>query len=313
MKQLKQKIIRSFILHTLLLSFILAVINDGVDYFLERYVQEFGTAYLVLMLVLNLVLFCIAVALVGRSFYRRIKVFIDDEVHQQVAREHFLYSAIAHDLKTPMTVIKGYAQALMDDKIEEAKQKEIYGIIREKTDHAVILLNDLLTYSRLLHATSNPQEVVDPIDLSSVIVRLIADNYWMIEERAVHYELDVDGQFEFPILEMDFYRICENLLVNAIKHNPPGTSLKFGIQERDKDLLIYLADSGNEIQVDHLFGAFHTGDSARTAGKGYGLGLAIVSKLVEKYHGSIGVESPYDSFTKAFIVRFPKPNQNYKK
>lgn len=313
MNKLKSKIIRTFIFHGIFLAIINAIINDTVDYFLDKYIQDFGAAYLFIMLLLNISLIILTFTIVARHFYTRIKGFVDDEIHNQLNREYFLYSSIAHDLKTPITVIKGYAQALMDDKIEKGKRQDIYRLIRDKADSSVLLLSDLLTYSNLLIEPSVNKIEVSNANLSSILTRLLADNYDMIEKQGILLELDIDEKTEYPILPTDFRRICENLLMNAIKHNPQGVSIQMGLKKQEKEILIYVADSGNKIDDKRIFEAFYTGDEARSMRTGHGLGLAIVSRLVEKYRGSIVMEESYLNYTKAFVVRLPLSDDSVKK
>ncbi|WP_459129740.1 sensor histidine kinase [Guggenheimella bovis] len=305
MKKLQHKIIRSFILHVLFLALVQAVFNDGFNVLIERHLKGWGPTYLYAMLLLNLLLDIGAFTLVALHFYHRIKGYIDEEMKRQMEEEHFLYSSIAHDLKTPMTIIKGYAQALLDEKIPSEKQPEIYRIIRDKTDRSVVLLSDLLTYSKLLKEELKSDDNLELVDLSQTLVQMVADNYDHIEKEGVQLELDVKEELKYPIQPLDFRRICENLLMNAIKHNERGVSIKIGLQKHENEVIFYVADSGKEITDDHIFEAFHTGNEARSPESGHGLGLAIVSKLVKKYGGSVSVEAPYSTYTKAFVVRFP--------
>jgi signal transduction histidine kinase len=305
MKNLQKKIMRSFIVHYLILAGMNAAVNSIFDHILERYVPELGSPFLIGMTVLNLLIVIGFLILISRNFYKELQVFLADEVKEQTDRDHLLYSCIAHDLKTPLTVIKAYAGALSDGKIEENKKVETYQLIEQKTDDTVLLLSDLLTYSGLLkHADDSPPEVPS-IDLASVLNDLVADLYPMFEAQAILPELEIQDKVISPMDVSDFKRIAENLISNAIKHNPPGTALKLGLQTHDKTVRFYVADSGRTIDDERLFEAFYTGDPSRTPGQGHGLGLAIVSRLVQKYDGKVSIAQPFEDYTKAFVVDFP--------
>lgn len=305
MKNLQKKIMRSFIVNYLILAGMNVAVNSIFDHILERYVPKLGSPFLIGMTVLNLLIVIGFLILISRNFYKELQVFLADEVKEQTTRDHLLYSSIAHDLKTPLTVIKAYAGALSDGKIEEHKKAETYRLIEQKTDDTILLLNDLLTYSGLLKHADDSPPAAKSIDLAAVLNDLVADLYPMLEAQAILPEFDIQNKVIYPMDISDFKRIAENLISNAMKHNPPGTSLKLGLHTHNKTVRFYVADSGHLIDDDHLFEAFYTGDPSRTPGQGHGLGLAIVSRLVQKYGGKVSIDQPFEGFTKAFVVDLP--------
>ncbi|CDZ75623.1 hypothetical protein ING2D1G_1486 [Peptoniphilus sp. ING2-D1G] len=303
MKKLQNMIIRSFILHFFFLAFFNAITNGIFDYFLEKYIAIYKFNFLILMTVGNLLVFLGSVFLVARHFQRQLKIYMDEEIREQVQREQILYSSIAHDLKTPMTIIKGYAQALSDGKVEQSKRGDTYRLIKDKTDEMVALLTDLMTYSGLLRESENSHK--EMTDISACLINLVAQDYSLIENREVNLEPDIAENIHYPINPMDFKRIGENLLINAIKHNPPGVSVGLSLQVEENHVVLSVADSGALLKDDRIFEAFYKQDTSRSSTKGHGLGLAIVLKLVEKYRGEIKIEQPFAGYTKAFAVSLP--------
>ena len=205
-------------------------------------------------------------------------------------------SGLSHDLKTPLASIGGYAEMLQSDQYSwsESEVRTFSGTIAEKAQYMKQLLEDLtLTYQLRSDAFPIAKEKVE---INEQIRRTI-----------IHYVNGPAGQqYEFVFQPYDgvvvaavdpkwFQRIMENLLENAIKYNPPETTVTVTIGKLDQHLLmITMEDDGvgmdNET-LNRLFERYYRGTNTSSSNNGTGLGMAITKKLIELHGGSIKVKS----------------------
>ena len=205
-------------------------------------------------------------------------------------------SGLSHDLKTPLASIGGYAEMLQSDQYSwsESEVRTFSGTIAEKAQYMKQLLEDLtLTYQLRSNAFPIAKEKVE---INEQIRRTI-----------IHYVNGPAGQqYEFVFQPYDgvvvaavdpkwFQRIMENLLENAIKYNPPETTVTVTIGKLDQHLLmITMEDDGvgmdNET-LNRLFERYYRGTNTSSSNNGTGLGMAITKKLIELHGGSIKVKS----------------------
>lgn len=205
-------------------------------------------------------------------------------------------SGLSHDLKTPLASIGGYAEMLQSDHYSwsESEIRIFSGTIAEKAQYMKQLLEDLtLTYQLRSDAFPIAKEKVE---INEQIRRTI-----------IHYVNGPAGQqYEFVFQPYDgavvaaidpkwFQRIIENLLENAIKYNPPETTVTVATGKLDDHLLmITMEDNGvgmdNET-LNRLFERYYRGTNTSSSNNGTGLGMAITKKLIELHGGSINVKS----------------------
>lgn len=220
-----------------------------------------------------------------------------------------ILSDISHDLKTPITTIQGYSKALVDGVISEEDLNKYLKIIYTKSTRLNELINMFYEYSKLEHPDF--KLIFNEVDLSEYFRSYLAIKYEDILDEG--FELDVDIPDEILICNIDkvqFLRVLDNLLGNAIKHNPKGTTIYFKLIKEKDDYKIILADNGVGISEDiakNIFDAFTVGDESRTNKEGSGLGLAIVKKIVEMHKGSIKLKVSNDKeYSTIFEIIIPK-------
>lgn len=216
---------------------------------------------------------------------------------------------LSHDLKTPLTVIQGYAQALADGIVPPEKQQQYLMTLSRKAADSAALVNTLFDYARLDH----PDYVVqrEAGDLCEFCKSYLAGKYPEIQSRGFVLALDlpetaVPLAFDPRLLR----RLLENLTGNALQYNPAGTTLFFALAEQPDAVRLTIADDGVGIPeelADTLFEPFVTGNRARTAGGGTGLGTAIVKKVAELHGGSIRlVRPPLNGWHTQFELVLPR-------
>lgn len=239
---------------------------------------------------------------------RKLKHFEEKRMNMEQERMQ-MFSHIAHDLKTPMTTISGYAGALASGMVDTPdKQQEYHLAIQAKSMQMNQLIDQLLSYSKL--GTPQYQMNLTKIDLVELLRVSCAALFGEIESKQMKLNLRLP---EEPIFEMvDFLEISRaigNLLTNAIRHNPEGSLLSVGITEQVARIEIQIADSGVAIPeaiTSNLFEPFVSGSDSRSASSGTGLGLAIVKKVMEQHSGEVFVLDAPSPYTKMFVLSFPK-------
>ena len=239
------------------------------------------------------------------AFYRLTTRNIRAESERRVKEQNLIYAAIAHDLKTPMTSVQGYAAALKDGKIPPERQAEAFDIIHAKSRRMDELVDSLFEYARL--GTEEYRLKPEPIDAAQIVREAVADSYADFEQRGIGLDADIpDGPLMIRGDAREFRRAVTNLVVNAWKHNGAGAKVRIAAKAEDGRLLISVADSGEPIppgEREALLQPFVTADKARTSRGGSGLGLAISAKVVAMMGGTLRIVDAGGEYTKAFEIR----------
>ena len=235
-------------------------------------------------------------------FYTIIRKEIRKESERQIRENNLLYASVAHDLKTPITSIGGFAKALSDGRIPEEEKAEIYGIISSKSDNMNGLVDELFEYSQL--GTEEYQPKLEKLDVCALLRGITADSYGSLEEHGIDVEIDIPETAVYVEADRrDLTRALTNLVVNTYKHNPDGIKLLVRVAAQDGHCVITVADTGNEIiGGEDVFEPFVTENSSRTPGRGTGLGLAITKRVIDRHGGSITLCS-VEGYTKGFVVK----------
>jgi signal transduction histidine kinase len=223
-----------------------------------------------------------------------------------------LFSHIAHDLKTPMTTISGYAGALASGMVEEPdKQREYHLAIKAKSGQMNQLIDQLLSYSKL----GTPQYRMDfaKVDLVELLRASCATLFGEIENKQMNLELQLpDKPVYYLVDSLETNRAISNLLTNAILHNPVGSLLSVGLTDAPGRIEIQIADNGTAIPkaiAGNLFEPFVSGSDSRSTSSGTGLGLAIVKKVMEQHSGEVYVLDASSPYTKMFVLSFPNASE----
>jgi two-component system phosphate regulon sensor histidine kinase PhoR len=224
---------------------------------------------------------------------------------EKMVRQEF-FSNASHELKTPLTSIRGYAELLENDMATNEKMKKDFLIrIKKEAANMTNLINDILMISRL---ETKEAEVL----LSEVrICPIVKDVCNSLEPLAKECQVTVKMNCKPLIITANTQQIRElfsNLIGNAIKYNKPGGEVNVTVTTETKEVIIVVEDTGVGIPEDakqRIFERFYRVDKGRSKKVGgTGLGLSIVKHIVNFYEGSIEVESKIMEGTK-FTVRLP--------
>ena len=233
-----------------------------------------------------------------------------EEKDRKKALEHERYrnlmlSDIAHDIRTPITSIAGYARALEDGLIDEDKRQSIYDTIQSKSERLNELINLLFEYTKL---DSEGYELSkEKLDINELVREAAAYCYQDIEDAGMDLEADIsEDPFYIYADRMQMERVIHNLLINAARHNEKGTHIGVFTEADEDALIISICDDGvliDEGYAKHLFEPFVTADESRRSGSGSGLGLSIVKKIIDMHGYKIALkQSPLKGFKKRFVI-----------
>ncbi len=232
------------------------------------------------------------------------KLFKEIEIEKQEKEQ--LIANISHDLKTPITIINGYIMAIVNGYVkEEEKIEDYYNIILKNSEKLTNLIEILLKYSKL--SCKDFKLNLETVNLSEFVRLIVANNYKLCKDKGKVLLVDIpEENINIQIDKIEMERVLQNLINNAIQHNPEGTEIFITIEQNDS-IYIIIADNGvtfDNILVDTIFKPFVCGDISRNNGERSGLGLSIVSKIVEKHNGTISIKTNWQKYSKAFIIKF---------
>lgn len=236
---------------------------------------------------------------------RAIEARRDAQKQEFDRKRNLMLSDIAHDLRTPITTIYGYSKAMMDGMVTDDKQRQEYLMaIYNKSARMSDLTNLLFEYVKLDSEGFSLE--IEELDLAELLRENAALLFSDIEEAGMELSVDIPEEKEMILADrLQLSRCVTNLLVNAMRHNPPGTRIELALRKQAGIWLVIVADTGEEIPEeikDHLFDPFSKGDSSRKSGKGSGLGLSIVDKVVQMHGWKLKLEQPYGQYRKAFVI-----------
>lgn len=216
---------------------------------------------------------------------------------------------ISHDLKTPITSIQGYAKALKEGMATDEDRKQRYlEYIYQKSIRVNHLINNLFELLKLdapeyrLHLRLE--------EITEFVRDMVVLHYTEMLDKQFHLQLDIPEREIYLYFDrIQLTRVLSNLLVNAIKYNPAGTTMRISLSEEKYHVVIMIADDGIGIPEDikeNIFEPFVRADSSRASEGGTGLGLSIAKRIVTKHGGTIKITSNETEST-LFVIRLPKP------
>jgi len=213
------------------------------------------------------------------------------DLHTSSKARQQMTADIAHDLRTPLSVLLGYTEALSDGKLEGTP--DVYAVMHMETRHLKRLIDDLRTLS-LADAGELPLNR-QPCQPESLLQRTAAALRPQAEAQGV--QILVEAAPHLPEVSVDPERIAQvlgNLVANALRYTPENGEIRLTARSELGKLILEVKDTGSGIapeDLPHIFNRFYRGSKSRRPNGEAGLGLAIAKSLVEAHGGSISVES----------------------
>ncbi len=214
-------------------------------------------------------------------------------------------SVISHELKTPVSLIKGYAGTLAreDAQWDARTAREGLQVIDEEADRLTGLIDNLLDASRIQAGAFKVERGI--VCLPRLAERVV--EHFRVETDRHHFVLDFPA--DYPDVTGDEERlrqVLNNLLSNAIKYSPQGREIRVGGWVEDGSAIVYVADEGIGIPIEeqgNLFQRFYRVDSSlRRSTQGAGLGLYLCKSIIEAHGGHIWLRSEPERGTTVFFA-----------
>lgn len=246
--------------------------------------SQFRQNLLFIIIGLSLLVFGLAVAL--RATRRELKLV--------EAKETFV-SNVSHELKTPLALIRLFAETLEMGRIESQEEMRDYGrIINRESTRLSQLINNILDFSRIESGRREYRFV--EMDISQLIEEVLQTYEYQLETAG--FEVTKQIQPDLPLVALDREALTQailNLINNAVKYSPDVKRIEVHAEQRGQQLAIEIVDYGMGIprsEQRKIFEKFYRVSAGLVHDtKGSGLGLAIVSHIVEAHHGEISVDS----------------------
>ena len=202
---------------------------------------------------------------------------------------------VSHELRTPISSIKGYAETLLDGKVNnEDTVKEFLGIIYQDSNRLANLIDDLLDLSKIESGKMSIE--FEPLDILPIVKRCANVLEKSAKDKALVIKLDVPA--DLPKVLGDHKRLSQvflNLLDNAIKYTPEGGAITLSASSKENVIQVDVSDTGigiSEKDLPRIFERFYRVDKARSRELGgTGLGLSIVKHIVQAHAGQVWVRS----------------------
>ena len=194
-----------------------------------------------------------------------------------------LISNISHDLRTPLTAIKGYQQLLEKEILSDAQLEKLH-TAQKYTDELGNLIEHFFEYSYLITARIEPS--LEKINLTNLTIDCVLSYIGIFEEKNISVNIEETPPIYVLGDKNMLTRVIENLLNNCAKHSLGDIDVKIESKSKARITFINPVNPNININVDKLFHRFYTGDSTRN--KSTGLGLSIVEFLVEQMNGNVG-------------------------
>ena len=211
------------------------------------------------------------------------------EQAEQAKRQ--MIAAVAHELRTPITVLRAAVEGFEDGVLEPTPEN--LSALKDKIHLTARLIEDLQQLALADMGQLSLQ--LEPLAVGEVVADIASLVGPQVEDGGVRLVVDVPA--DLPPVTADRHRVQQvllNLLANALRHTPAGGEIRISARYEGSGVEVTVCDSGpglSEEDLGHLFDRFYRGASARAAGPGAGLGLSVAKAIVEAHGGRIWVEN----------------------
>ena len=225
-------------------------------------------------------------------------------------RKEFV-SNVSHELKTPITSIKGYIE-ILEDMIKDKSQRKYLKIMNTNSDRLNNIIDDLLILSRIENVDNTKGLKFKLAPLSNVIDSVVSECAALIDSKEIEIFVNCSNDILINQNSMMMHQALSNLLNNSIKYSQDKSKIYFIVEDTDSYTSIEVKDEGIGINPKHferLFERFYRVDESRSRDiGGTGLGLAIVKHIILLHNGTIDVQSK-EGYGTSFIIKIQKQTQ----
>lgn len=249
-----------------------------------------------------------AKVIAGGEFQKRLDINTGDEIEElgksfnnmadslekiEENRRNFIAN-ISHDLRSPMTSIRGFIEGIVDGTIPEEKREHYLNIILDESKRLIRITNELLELNNMQQGRLEISN--EAFELNETIRRKLIAYEKGITEKKLNVIFSMFEEKSFVLSDQVLMeRVLSNLIDNAVKFTPENGSIEIRTSTKENRIIVEVANSGAEIsseELNRVWERFHKGDASRGVYKsGYGLGLAIVKEIISQLNEKIWVSS----------------------
>lgn len=239
-------------------------------------------------------------------------IYANNEINKTDELRRDLLSNVSHDLKTPLTMIKAYAEMLRDiDNLSDDKKRENLNIIIDETDRLNILVNDILNLSKL----ESNKEILDKseFDLVELIKKIVKKFDILVEKEKYEFILDMPKKAYVFGDKNKISQVIYNLVNNSVNYTGKDNKVYINVIENKKSYLVEIKDTGKGIKEEELniiWDKYYKNEKNHRRNKvGTGVGLSIVKNILESHQFKYGVTSTINKGT-TFYFEIEKIGKN---
>ena len=228
------------------------------------------------------------------------------EKHLARLRSDFI-SNVTHELKTPLTSIRMYAESIMMGRIKSASaQNDYLSVVVNESERLKRMINNILEFSKM----EKHKQEYHPLEvrLSDILLKAINDLSYWLEEKGFKLKTEIDRDITVEVDPDKFHQVYTNLLSNAIKYSGDSRNIFIRLYMNSKEIITEISDEGIGIakeDQEKIFEEFYRVDRHESGDiTGTGLGLTVAREIVEAHGGKIIVESEIGKGSR-FTVRLP--------
>ena len=219
--------------------------------------------------------------------------FMADSVEKVEKNRREFISNVSHEIRSPITSIKGFISGILDGVIPKEKEKYYLSIAYEEIQRLTRLVNDLLDMSAI-EAGEFSLRIME-VDINEIIRLTVIKNETRIKEKKASVDVRFDEDNLFVAGDKDrLVQVITNLLDNSIKYVNEGGKIKISSKTKGKKVFISVFNDGPQIEKEdlkYIWNRFYKADKARTAKDSTGLGLSIVRNIITQLQEDIWVEN----------------------
>lgn len=213
---------------------------------------------------------------------------LKDETADVSKRTNKTIASVAHDMKTPLAIISGYAECLSDG----MNDKDYASLIIQKTEQMNEMVIEMVESSNAEIKKQSEHKVL--YGTRNLFGKIIERLRPLAQAKNIKFKVGKIPDVQVRVDEAQMERVVQNLLSNAVKYSDKGQTVKIGAKKKGKRFILYVRDNGIGISKESLpyvFDQFYTEDKARSSGNSQGVGLYVVREIMKDHGGEVYVKS----------------------
>jgi len=199
---------------------------------------------------------------------------------------------VAHDLRTPMTRLRGMAELALQSDEQQGLLRDALGNCVEESERILVMLNTLMDISEAETGTMHLLEM-DQVNVHELIEQVVDLYRYVVEDKEITVAVTAPPELSIPADRNWIQQVVANLLDNAIKYTPRGGRVEIATTPNRHHVTIAVTDTGVGIpaeELSHVWDRLYRGDKSRSQ-RGLGLGLSLVKAIVQAHQGTVEVTS----------------------